>query len=138
MEQMLATFHSLNGELNKIHKEACTDVSVQQSTIMHEIQMRNEPSMQETARGLGMDITTFSRQVQTLVNGGYVKRRPYPGDRRIQILSLTDKGTKKVKQIDEKILEQMNEALASMGEFEQEIIVRSLSELQRILGGNEE
>lgn len=136
MEQLLATFHSLNGELNKIHKEACTEISVQQSTIMHEIQSRNEPSMQETARGLGMDITTFSRQVQTLVNGGYVKRKPYPGDRRIQILSLTDKGSKKVQQVDADILKQMKEALASMGEFEQEIIIRSLRQLHRILGGN--
>ncbi|WP_040228609.1 MarR family winged helix-turn-helix transcriptional regulator [Bhargavaea cecembensis] len=136
MDEMLRMFHTLNGELNKIHKDACREVSVQQSTIMHEIQNLNEPSMQETARGVGMDITTFSRQIQSLVSAGLVSRRPYPGDRRIQILSLTGEGESAVEQIDALILEQLEKAFEGMGGFEKEVIVRSLQQLQKTMKGD--
>ncbi|SIT80928.1 MarR family winged helix-turn-helix transcriptional regulator [Edaphobacillus lindanitolerans] len=131
MDPLLKMFHTLSGELNKIHKEACKEVSVQQSTIMHEIQSLSEPSMQETARGVGMDITTFSRQIQSLVTSGHVSRKPYPGDRRIQILSLTELGESAVSQIDEEIMIQLGRSLSDMGDFEKEIIIRSLQQLYK-------
>ncbi|MET3574870.1 MarR family winged helix-turn-helix transcriptional regulator [Bhargavaea ullalensis] len=137
MDELLRMFHTLNGELNKVHKEACKEVSVQQSTIMHEIQNLNAPSMQETARGVGMDITTFSRQIQSLVTSGHVSRKPYPGDRRIQILSLTETGEAAVQQIDEKIMIQLEAAFSGMKDFEKEIIIRSLQELYKKMNSSE-
>ncbi|KAF6589071.1 winged helix-turn-helix transcriptional regulator, partial [Paenibacillus sp. EKM208P] len=63
-----------------------------QSHILYEIDRQHKPSMQQIAETLGTDITTFSRQVQSLTKMNLVEKTPDPSDRRVYTLSLTVEG----------------------------------------------
>ncbi|CAM4430668.1 hypothetical protein PAAL109150_27025 [Paenibacillus alkaliterrae] len=54
-----------------LNKNCCQignqDISLVHSHILYEIDRGQSPSMQKIAETLGVDITTFSRQVQSLI-----------------------------------------------------------------------
>ena len=63
-----------------LNKHCCQagghDISLVQSHILFEIDRQQHPSMQQVAETLGTDITTFSRQVQSLIKMKLVKKAP--------------------------------------------------------------
>lgn len=126
MERITPIFHSLSKNFGKIHKASCEDISVIQSSIMHEISLLLNPSMQSVADALGIDITTFSRQIRTLEMKKLVVRTPSEEDRRIYILSLTMEGKRLVNLINANIFAKMEKVLTSMNEFERETVLRSI------------
>ncbi|GMB02071.1 MarR family winged helix-turn-helix transcriptional regulator [Pelosinus sp. IPA-1] len=137
MEQIRETFHLMTRRLGLIDKCGCkvieTDLSVIQSHILYEINKRQQPSMQEVADALGMDITTFSRQVQTLVKLELVEKVEDPGDRRVYMLSLSELGSRVVTEISEQMNIYFQEVFSSMTEFEKETVIRSIQLLNRSL-----
>ena len=94
MDKIVPIFHSLSKSMRGIHKSSCDGVSVVQSTILYEISFLNNPSMQMVAEAVGMDITTFSRQIGTLEKKGFVVRAPYGRGPENYIVSLTEKGSR--------------------------------------------
>ena len=96
-----------------------------------------KPSMQVVAEAVGMDITTFSRQIGTLEKKELVIRTPYEQDRRIYLLSLTAKGSDMVVAINGIIAAKMESALATMNDFERETVLRSMHVLEVKLRGTE-
>lgn len=137
MEQIRETFHVMTRRLGLIDKCGCkvseTDLSVIQSHILYEINKRRYPSMQEVADALGMDITTFSRQVQTLVKLEFVEKVEDPEDRRVYMLSLSELGSRVVMEISEQMNIYFQEVFSSMTEFEKETVIRSIQLLNRSL-----
>lgn len=113
-----------------LNKDCCQSggqaISLIQSHILYEINRQYEPSMQQIADTLGTDITTFSRQVQSLIKSKLVTKTPYVNDRRISILALTAEG----KQVADDINQQMNQCFtdvfANMSEDEEEMVLRSI------------
>jgi len=137
MEQIRETFHLMTRRLGLIDKCGCkvseTDLSVIQSHILYEINKRRQPSMQEVADALGMDITTFSRQIQTLVKLGIVIKVEQPEDRRVYMLTLSEQGLLVVKEISEQMDIYFQEVFSGMTEFEKETVIRSIQLLNRSL-----
>ncbi|MFF2089313.1 MarR family winged helix-turn-helix transcriptional regulator [Paenibacillus sp. NPDC058174] len=113
-----------------LNKNCCTigsnEVSLIQSHILYEIDRQHEPSMQQVAESLGMDITTFSRQVQTLIKKNLVKKTALPEDRRVYILHLTAEGKFVAGSIDHMMDEYLDEVFSFMNDFEKETVIRSL------------
>ncbi|MBL0389145.1 winged helix-turn-helix transcriptional regulator [Tumebacillus sp. ITR2] len=131
MENMRELFQIMTRRFGVLNKRCCTtadgvEVSLVQSHILHEISRQHEPSIQQVAETLGLEITTFSRQVQTLVDAGLVKKTPYANDRRIQILSLTEQGEYTATEIDKEINQYLNEIFSQMTDFEKQIVVHSI------------
>jgi DNA-binding MarR family transcriptional regulator len=126
LERYISIFHTLTKNLNKIHKTSCEGVTAIQSSIMHEISLHSNPSMQTVAEAIGMDITTFSRQIGTLEKKQLITRTPYNKDRRILLLSLTRTGHNLIETINNRIAEIVEDSLSSMNEFERETVIRSL------------
>ena len=126
MERSFTIFHALTKNLNKIHKASCEGVTVVQSSILYEILLHDDPSMQTVADALGMDITTFSRQIGTLEKKNMISRTPNHNDRRIYLLSLTKTGYKFVETINNNIAITMEKSLSSMNDFERETVMRSM------------
>ena len=97
-----------------LNKNCCQaeghDITLVQSHILYEISRQHSPSIQQVADALGTDITTFSRQVQSLIKMNLVMKKPYEKDRRISILSLTDEGEEVADSIDR----EMNEYLETV------------------------
>jgi len=136
MDKIIPIFHSLSKSMRGIHKSSCNIISIVQSSILYEISLMNKPSMQMVAEAVGMDITTFSRQIGTLEKRELVLRTAFEGDRRIYLLSLTEKGSDMVMTINGIISDKMENSLVSMNEFERETVLRSLHVLEVKLRGN--
>lgn len=130
MENVRELFHTMTKRLGLLDRNCCTvggvELSLVQSRILYEIDRMNEPSMQQVADALAIDITTFSRQIQTLVKMNLVKKTPYPHDRRIYILSLTPEGKYVTAKIDAEMNEYLAEVFSHMTEFERETVLRSI------------
>lgn len=109
------------------------NISLVQSHILYEIDKRKSPSMQQVADALGMDITTFSRQIQNLVKRGLVKKTPLPEDRRVYTLSLTAEGKSVAAAIDQEINRYLDEIFSHMSEFEKETVIRSIKLLNECM-----
>lgn len=117
------------GFLNDQCCENCCgqEVSTIQSHILYEVSRQTNPSMQDVAGALGLDITTFSRQVKTLVEKGLVKKTPHPNDHRVNILSLTDIGREIEYNINNEMNKYLNQILSHLSDYEKESVVRSIS-----------
>jgi len=117
------------GFLNDQCCENCCghDVSTIQSHILYEVSRQTNPSMQDVAGALGLDITTFSRQVKTLVEKGLVKKTPHQNDHRVNILSLTDIGREIEYNINNEMNKYLNQILSHLSDYEKESVVRSIS-----------
>jgi DNA-binding MarR family transcriptional regulator len=114
--------------------ECCGEqVSMAQSHILFEVRRSESPAMQQVAEELGMDVTTFSRQVKSLEKKGLVGRRVSPGDRRVSLLSLTDAGRQVLEKIDGYMAARLERIFGCMSTFELETVVKSLGLLNEAL-----
>jgi DNA-binding MarR family transcriptional regulator len=107
--------------------ECCGEqVSLVQSHILFEIRRKGAPSMQQVAEELGMDVTTFSRQVKGLEGKGLIVRTVSPDDRRVSLLDLTDAGRNSLERIDSYMAGRIEQIFSGMSPFERETVIRSL------------
>lgn len=137
MENLRELFQVMTRRFGLLNKNCCqigsTEISLVQSHILYEIHRKEEPSMHEVADALGMDITTFSRQIQTLVKMELVKKTPYSADRRIFQLTLTTQGQLISGAIDTKMSQYLNEVFSNMSEFEREMVLKSVKLLNEAM-----
>jgi DNA-binding MarR family transcriptional regulator len=80
-----------------------------------------------------MDITAFSRQIQTLVKLELVVKIPLPEDRRVSQLSLTTQGQYVAGKIDAEMNQFLNEVFSFMSEFEREMVIKSVKLLNEAM-----
>lgn len=113
------------------------DISIVQSHILYEILKQHEPSMQNVAGALGIDITTFSRQVKTLVERDLVKKTPHPNDNRVNLLTLTPKGKATEQLINQEMNTYLKDILSHLSEFERDTIIRSMQLLDEAMRKSE-
>ncbi len=116
------------GLLNASCCEICCgeQVSIVQSHILFEVKRAGNPSMQQVAEELGMDVTTFSRQAKTLESKGLILKTGSPDDRRVYLLSLTEQGLQVLTQIDTYMETKIEQIFSPMTPFERESVTRSL------------
>ncbi|WP_442599953.1 MarR family winged helix-turn-helix transcriptional regulator [Neobacillus sp. D3-1R] len=138
MENTRELFQILTRRFGFLSKNCCTvghlEISVVHSHILYEIDKGHNPSIQQIAQNLGIDITTFSRQIQSLVKQGLVKKTPDPNDRRISILSLTTEGKFVATAIDAQMKQYLDEVFSHLNEFEKETVLRSIQLLTNAMG----
>jgi DNA-binding MarR family transcriptional regulator len=114
--------------------ECCGEqVSMAQGHILFEIRRSGNPSMQQVAEELGMDITTFSRQAKSLEAKSLIVRRVSQDDRRVSLLGLTPAGEEVMGRIDQYMAGRIERIFSSMTRFEQATVVRSLGLLNEAL-----
>lgn len=130
MENTRELFQIMTRRFGLLNKNCCTaggiDISLIQSHILYEIKHLHQPSVQQVADVLGTDITTFSRQIQSLVKLNLIKKTPHPDDRRIHVLSLTTEGKFAAATIDHQMNAYLDEVFSHMNEFEKETVIRSI------------
>ncbi len=130
MENTRELFQIMTRRFGLLNKNCCSaggiDISLIQSHILYEIDHIHQPSIQQVADALGTDITTFSRQIQSLIKMNLVKKTPHPNDRRVYVLSLTTEGKYIATTIDHQMNAYLNEVFSHMNEFEKETVIRSI------------
>lgn len=138
MEDLREMFQIMTRRFGLLNKNCCTvgrfDISLIQSHILYEIDNQHKPSIQQIAETLGTDITTFSRQIQSLVKMNLVQKTPDPDDKRISILSLTTVGKYIAETIDQQMNSFLKEVFSHMNEFERETVIRSIHLLNSAMG----
>ena len=114
--------------------ECCGEqISMAQSHILFEVQRSPGSSMQRIAEELGLDVTTFSRQVKGLEGKGLVARRVSAEDRRVGLLELTPSGAAMLEKINLFMAKKIDRIFAQMSSFEQETVTRSFELLNHAL-----
>ena len=128
IREQLQIFTRRFGLLNASCCDECCgeQVSLVQSHLLFEVRRAGNPSMQRVAEELGMDITTFSRQVKGLEIKGLVVRRVSSEDRRVSLLGLTAAGKLVLEKIDRYMAGKLERVFECMSNFERETVVRSL------------
>jgi len=128
VREKLQIFTRRFGLLNATCCDECCgeQVSMAQSHILFEVRRLEGPAMQQVAEELGMDLTTFSRQVKSLEAKGLVARRVSPDDRRVSLLALTAEGLRVLGKIDRYMAERLDHIFAQMSVFERDTVIRSL------------
>ncbi|ALC85585.1 MULTISPECIES: MarR family winged helix-turn-helix transcriptional regulator [unclassified Bacillus (in: firmicutes)] len=137
MENKRELFQLLTRRFGLLNKNCCSigavEISSVQSHILYEIDKQTSPSMQQIAETIAMDITTFSRQIQTLIKMELVKKTPSSTDKRVYILSLTVQGKFVATTIDESMNAYLEEVFSHMNEFERETVIRSIKLLNQAM-----
>ncbi|MFD1774830.1 MarR family winged helix-turn-helix transcriptional regulator [Paenibacillus rhizophilus] len=130
MQNARELFQIMTRRFGLLNKNCCTiggcDITPVQSHILYEVDRQNNPSMQQIAETLGTDITTFSRQVQSLIKMGLLSKSPDLTDRRVYTLSLTVQGKYAATTIDQQMNAYLDEVFSYMSEFEKDTIIRSI------------
>ena len=137
MENLRELFQVMTRRFGFLNKNCCqigdSEISMVQSHILYEILQKDRPSMQQVAETLGMDITTFSRQIQTLVKMDLVKKTPLPDDRRVYQLTLTTQGNYVAAKIDAEMNQYLNEVFSHMSDFERDMVIKSITLLNEAM-----
>ena len=139
MEQSIrGVFQVFSRRFGFLNKNCCQagghDITLVQSHILYEISHQHSPSIQQVADALGTDITTFSRQVQSLIKMNLVMKKPYDRDRRISILSLTDEGEDVAASIDREMNDYLEEIFSQMSPDEKDMVLQSIRLLNEHMG----
>ena len=137
MENVRELFQIMTRRFGFLNKNCCSaggcDISLVQSHILYEIDHQHQPSIQQVAEALGTDITTFSRQIQSLIKMNLVKKSPDPDDRRVYMLSLTTEGKYVAATIDQQMNAYLAEVFSHMNDFEKETVIRSIKLLNEAM-----
>ena len=137
LENIRSLFQIMTRRFGLLNKNCCTvggvELSLVHSHILYEIDRQKSPSMQQVADTLGIDITTFSRQIQNLIKMGLVKKTPLPEDRRVFTLGLTTEGKFVATTIDQEMNQYLEEVFSHMNEFERETVIRSIKLLNEAM-----
>ena len=137
MDNKRELFQILTRRFGLLNKNCCTtddiDISTVHSHILYEIDKQQGPTMQQVADTLAIDVTTFSRQIQTLIKMQLVSKSPSLDDKRFYILTLTSKGREVAQSIEESMNAYLDEVFSHMNEFEQETVLRSIKLLNNAM-----
>ena len=87
----------LNDQLNG---KSCSNVSLAQCHTILELGEQGRTTIGELAKSMGLDKSTLSRTIDSLVKKGLVDRVPNPSDRRYTLINLTKGGASTCKQIN--------------------------------------
>lgn len=115
IENIREMFQVLVRRLGLLQKEGseCCGVSLVQSHIIYLIKKNQGISLNALAEILGIDKSTMSRHIQSIIKDGYVTGRSSEEDKRVLELYLTDKG----EDMYERIASSMHEYITCL--FEQ-------------------
>lgn len=137
MENVRELFQIMTRRFGFLNKNCCSVGDVELTTIhshiLFEIERKKSPAMQEVADTLGTDITTFSRQIQNLVKMGLVVKNPHRDDRRIHLLTLTEKGKSVASTIDQQMNEFLHDIFSYMTEEEINQVINAIKLLNNAM-----
>ena len=121
---------NLSIHYNAFIRQVANSLSLTSSQAIHLISIPyNGTSMSKLARGLGLDTSTLTRNINKLEKLELVQKHADLNDQRIQIITLTNDGQKKVNIIEEKLTEIDNNLISQLNLEDQEELLDILEKL---------
>lgn len=138
MNETRELFQTFTRRFGLLNKNCCAvldeEISLVQSHLLYQVAKHPDSAMQEIADQLALDITTFSRQVQTLIKRDLLVKRPAINDRRIHLLRLSEKGLRVAQAIDEEMKTYLDSIFSSMTSFEKAHVLQAIDLLNTKMG----
>ena len=104
----------------------CCGISDTQCFVLVEIGRKANISVKELAEILKIDKSGISRNVEELVQKGFVERKSSEEDRRYVVLNLTDKGNEKFNKIESDMLRKFESVLDLIPADKRNQVIESL------------
>ncbi len=121
---------NLSIHYNAFIRQVANSLSLTSSQAIHLISIPyNGTSMSKLARDLGLDTSTLTRNINKLEKLELVQKHADLNDQRIQIITLTNDGQKKVNIIEEKLTEIDNNLISQLNLEDQEELLDILEKL---------
>ncbi len=111
----------------------CCGLSLSQCHALVVIGRSSPISIGDLALRLGLDKSTISRVVDSMVISGHVNRREHPEDRRTVELSLTDTGKASFERIEQEMNRQYKKVLSAIPEAKRTQVLESIDILLTVL-----
>ena len=113
------------------------DISVNDMHVIEAIGIREPKNMSTVARAVSVTVGTLTIAINHLVKKGYVERSRSEEDRRVVLVSLSEKGEKAY--FHHRMFHEKMEILDGMDEKETEVLTGALTKLQKFFRtyGNE-
>lgn len=116
-------------EENAIHSDLYQHATMNDMHVMEAIGVAEAKNMTTVARSLGVTTGTLTISVNGLVKKGFVERIRSEEDRRVVLISLTEKG-KEIHRIHEKFHEEMiDDLVGTLSEEEKQVLQKVLDNL---------
>lgn len=130
LQQLVRNFGLLQREGTQ-----CCGITVMQSHVLYELTKRSNISLNDLSDGLKVDTGSLSRQINNLVDLGYVNRTPDPRDRRYVVLSLSEAGQAKAEEISTLMAADVRDMFNRIPEEKHEQVLESLKLLSDAMAG---
>ena len=108
-----------------------SDLSVREMHIIDTIGIKEQRMMTEVAKDLSITVGTLTTAINKLIKKGYVERKRIEEDRRVVMVTITEKGIKAKKVHEEFHKEMVNSMMIEQSEEEIEILLSSLGKLNK-------
>ncbi len=110
-------------------------VTVPQFRVLVVLSTASEPVRnRDLAEALGVHPSTFTRNADRLVAGGWVRRVQNPDNRREILVSLTPAGRRVVDRVTARRRDEIREILGRLAESERQLVLEALSAFARAAG----
>lgn len=116
-------------EERNLKKNGLKGLSINEVHIIEAIKKTETPSMSEVANRLMITPSTLSTSVNRLIQKGFVKSERSKVDRRVVLLSLTEKGQEAFRIHEEFHKKMINQILIQTNFNEDELLIQSLKNL---------
>lgn len=90
-----------HGALDEVRRPCGTALSTPHAWALLELSEQGEMTVSELAGRLNIDRTNVSRLCQRMVAQGELERSTHPEDKRVRVISLTDKGQALAESVDD-------------------------------------
>ena len=130
-EIMVNLFHDIMAiEEKAIITEEFQDISNNDMHIIEAVGIQNPRNMSAVAKSLSITVGTLTIAINNLVKKGYVKRVRSEKDRRVVLLSLTQKGERAYEHHRKFHEEMIKATLEGLDEEETRVLVKALTNLK--------
>jgi DNA-binding MarR family transcriptional regulator len=116
----------------KLRSARPADLSVPQFRVMGFLKRNPGSSLSEVAEHIGLMLPSMSKNVDALVNRGFVNREPSINDRRRIILSLTHKGNEAYQLAWRSSLTNVARMLSNISPEEQKVVFQAMEILKSV------
>lgn len=135
LREMIRTLARKLGIVDK-SEASCCGITMSQCHAILEVARQEPVSLQVLSMILGLDKSTVSRTVDSLVGMGILQRDPVPEDRRYVNLKLTDSGHVMVQQINLLMDDYYHNIYLAIPQERRDMVMDSLKILNEVLETN--
>ena len=125
--------HALDIERNFLIRDTFKDISVNDMHVINAIGLHNEVNMSSLAKKVGVTVGTLTIAINGLVRKEYVLRTRSETDRRVVLVSLTEKGESAFRHHEDFHTRIVDAIHASLTEEECRILIKGLSSFEKNL-----